>query len=157
MSTAQPANRLFVEGHDEQLVIPQLIERLGIPWGEKNQPENWPATIKAFDGVEALLRPGVISTALNYPNLKALGVIVDADADAASRWQRVRAEVVAKLPGLPAELPPEGVVHGYDDEGPKRFGVWIMPDNSSTGMLETFLALFVTDRTFGLWPLVENQ
>ena len=43
-----------------------------------------------------------------------------------------------------------------NDEG-LRFGVWLMPNCSSKGMLETFLALFINKSSDGLWALVETH
>jgi hypothetical protein len=59
------------------------------------------------------------------------------------------------LPGIPADLPPEGLVYQAPDG--RRFGVWLMPDNVSTGMIETFLGLFIDDPSKGLWPFVQTH
>lgn len=101
-------------------------------------------TIASFDGVEKLLAAGVIETYLKQSGLSALGVIVDADEDAAARWQSISARISGRFQNLPKAIPSEGfVVRG--DAGP-AFGAWIMPDNSSRGMLETFL-LFLRPNT----------
>ncbi|HEX4613581.1 MAG TPA: DUF3226 domain-containing protein [Urbifossiella sp.] len=143
---------LLVEGKDEKWVIPQLIEKAGIPWGEKNERDRWPADIIDYDGVENLLKPGEIEAQLKSPGLTALGVLLDANSDPVGRWTRARARAVGAFPMLPADLPHDGVVIQNADG--LRFGVWLMPDCSSPGMLETFLALFVNDPTAGLWPFV---
>lgn len=57
------------------------------------------------------------------------------------------------MPAIPVDLPPDGLVM-ENDEG-LRFGVWLMPNCSSKGMLETFLALFIDDQATGLWPFVQ--
>lgn len=144
--------QLLVEGKDEQRVIPQFIEKCGIRWGERNERDQWPADIIEFDGIENLLRPGTIEAQLKSPGLAALGVLLDANSDPIGRWNRVRARAVGTFPTLPAALPPDGVVVRNVDG--LRFGVWLMPDCSSPGMLETFLTLFVSDPTAGLWPFV---
>jgi hypothetical protein len=151
MSKPHP-KRLLVEGKDELYVIPQFLEQCGIPWGEWDQRDRWPAEIKQFDGIEPLLKTGVIESELKTSGLAALGVMVDANSDPVGRWNRVRAQAVAVFPNLPADLPPEGVV--VTNAVGLRFGVWLMPDCSSPGMLETFLARFVADPTGGLWPFV---
>ncbi len=81
---------LLVEGREDQRVIPQFMEKF-IRWGEHDEPEKWPAEIVAFDGVDPLLEHGVIESRLKSPGLKALGVLVDANADPVGRWNRIRA------------------------------------------------------------------
>jgi len=148
-----PPRLLLVEGKEDQRVIPQFMEKF-IPWGEHNEPEKWPATIVDFDGVDPLLEPGVIEAELKSPGLKALGVLVDANTDSVGRWNRIRERAIAAMPAIPADLPPDGLVM-ENDEG-LRFGVWLMPNCSSRGMLETFLALFIDDQAIGLWPFVQS-
>jgi hypothetical protein len=124
-----------------------------IPWGEHNEPEKWPAEIVDFVGVDPMLKPGVIEAELKSPGLKALGVLVDANTDPVGRWNCIRARAIAAMPAIPVDLPPDGLVM-ENDEG-LRFGVWLMPNCSSKGMLETFLALFIDDQATGLWPFVQ--
>ena len=131
---------LLVEGKEDKWVIPQFMEKF-IPWGERHESEKWPADIVDFDGVEPLLKPGVIEAELKSPGLTALGVMVDANTDPVGRWDRIRARAIAAMPAIPATLPPDGLVM-QNEEG-LRFGVWLMPDCSAKGMLETFLALFI--------------
>jgi len=50
---------------------------------------------------------------------------------------------------MPAALPPGGLIVDNDDG--KRLGVWIMPDNTSAGSLETFLRYLVPDPAEPLW------
>jgi hypothetical protein len=126
-----------------------------IPWGEYDKPEQWPAKIVEFDGVEPLLKPGVIEAELKSPGLKALGVLVDANTDPVGRWNRIRARSITAMPAIPVNLPSDGLVM-ENDEG-LRFGVWLMPNCSSTGMLETFLALFIDDQATELWSFVRAR
>jgi len=62
-------------------------------------------------------------------------------------------EVKSFIPDLPLDLPPQGLVHNTfkKNEKPVKFGVWIMPDNKTEGMLETFLAYLVKDESEALW------
>jgi hypothetical protein len=145
---------LLVEGKDDKWVIPQFMEKF-IPWGERDEPEKWPAEIVDFDGVDPLLKPGVIGAELKSPGLKALGVLVDANTDPIGRWNRIRARAIAAMPAIPVDLPPDGLVM-ENDEG-LRFGVWLMPNCSSKGMMETFLALFIDNPATGLWEFVEGH
>ncbi len=136
-----PERLLLVEGDEDKRVLPWLIERAGVSWGSKKEPV---VIIEALDGAENLLAAGVIETYLKQSGLSALGVIVDADEDAAARWQSILARISGRFQNLPKVIPSKGfVVRG--DDGP-AFGAWIMPDNISRGMLETFL-LFLRPNT----------
>lgn len=153
MSTHRPHPRLLlVEGADELRVIPQLVEKAGIPWGGRNEPDRWPAKIVDFDGVENMLLPGEIGAQLNSPGLVALGIVADADNDAAGRWADIRRQAEPAFGPLPEDLPAGGLV--ISNAAGLRFGVWLMPDCGPPGMLETFLATCVPDPTGGLWPFV---
>jgi hypothetical protein len=145
---------LLVEGKEEQRVIPQFMEKF-ITWGERDERDKWPADIVEFDGVEPLLKPGVIEAELKSPNLKALGVMIDANSDPVGRWNRIRARAINAMPTIPENLPEAGLVI-TNDEG-LRFGVWLMPDCSGRGMLETFLALFIDNPQSGLWVFIESH
>jgi hypothetical protein len=87
--------------------------------------------------VSPLLAVGEIETHLKASGLTALGVMIDADESAASRWTAIRARIIDRYPEAPEDLPARGAV--LHREGSPSFGAWIMPDNSNRGMLETFL------------------
>jgi hypothetical protein len=59
------------------------------------------------------------------------------------------------MPAIPADLPRNGLVMENNDG--LRFGVWLMPNCSAEGMMETFLALFIDDQTMGLWQFVQTH
>jgi hypothetical protein len=145
-------NKLLVEGDEDKRVIPQLIEANGIRWGERR--DQWPVEIEAVGGIDELLRPGSIRAELGQRNLQRLGILLDADTHPTLRWQRVRAECVAAFPDLPATPPPEGTI-ARNQEG-KSLGVWLMPDNQSRGMLETFLAYLVPGGGSALWAYAQE-
>ena len=145
---------LLVEGKEDELVIPHFMENF-IPWGEWDEPDKWPAQIIEFGGIEPLLDSDIIGVELKVSGLKALGVMVDADSDPASRFRRIRDRVVKTFPTIPLELPAAGLIM-VNEEG-LRFGVWLMPNCTSEGMLETFLSLFVDNSTSNLWSVVETH
>ena len=85
---------------------------------------------------------------IKAPDLRAIGILVDANSDPKSRWQAVAhrlREAGAEPPGDPD---PSGTVV----EGAPRIGVWIMPDNVSTGELEDFITAMIPDGD-AIWPL----
>lgn len=139
MAQRPRVRKLLVEGDDDKRVIPQLIEANGIPWGESR--EEWIVSIQSMGGYDAIVAAGEIETQLKASGLEALGIIVDANDDSAKRWMSVRARCIASFPDLPESLPTKGVI-ATDADGLK-LGVWIMPDNESCGMMETFLKFLV--------------
>lgn len=125
---------LLVEGRDDKHSIVSLMSTF-IAWG--NKEAEWPVKIKPYDGVEALLDKHAISVELKSSEARILGVVVDANDDFDSRWGQLRNRCLDAFPALPLDMPSEGLV-ASNIEG-CRFGAWIMPDNRSRGMLETFL------------------
>ena len=81
--------------------------------------------------------------------------MVDANGDAGARWDDVRTWCSSEFADLPEQIPAAGLelVHS---SGP-RFGVWIMPDNRLTGMLEDFLVRLIPDDSRPLYELARNS
>jgi hypothetical protein len=152
MTKVASPNSLLVEGDEERRVISHFMDQY-VVWG--NQPQEWVADVKSFNGVENLLKPGAIETASKVPGLKAIGIIVDADDQFDSRWSSVRDRCRKIAVNFPDELPPEGLIH--QNEHGLRIGVWIMPDNQSRGMLETFLGSLVTPSLGPLWSFAQES
>ena len=143
MSRRDNHRRLLVEGRVEQRLIPYLVEQNGIPWGETRDKAI--VDIEEFNGVDNLLKPGVIEAELKASGLRHLGIVVDANASLSSRWQAVRRRCVHSYPNLPDELPHDGLVIGNSTG--VTLGIWIMPDNASRGMLETFLCFLLPNQS----------
>lgn len=146
-----PGRVLLVEGDQDLRVVPWLVESRGIVWGNKKNPL---VKIHAYDGIEDLLKPGEIETQLKASGLSALGVMVDADRSAHDRWMSIRSRLTAVYPSLPQTMPPEGLVLRVS--GKPVFGAWIMPDNVSRGMLETFLLFLRPQENQKLLALAEE-
>ncbi len=145
-------NLLLVEGATEKRAIPELIEANGISW--EISKGKFIVYIDDYAGGDSkIVKPAVISNELNVANRQALGLIVDADNNCLDRWKSIRNACIIFIPDLPQELPPQGLVHNtFTKNGkPVKFGVWIMPDNKTGGMLETFLAYLVKDESEALW------
>jgi hypothetical protein len=139
-------NLLIVEGKGEQYAIPELMDFHTV-WGDK--PKDWVVEIKEMNGVKSILKRGTISAASKTPGLRALGVIVDADDEFPARWERLK-QLCGEFAGeVPNDLPANGLIH-VSPTG-LRVGVWIMPDNSSRGMMETFLARLLSPDCWSIW------
>jgi len=138
--------KLLVEGSDDRRVIPELIEANGVPWGET--PEEAVVYVQEFDGISNLTKPGVIETELKASGVEIVGIMADANDNSDQRWKQLRGRCLQQFPDLPDQLPWGGLIHA-NDEGLK-LGIWLMPDNQSHGMLETFLMYLAPDENDGL-------
>ena len=70
---------------------------------------------------------------------EAIGLVLDADQpDISVRWQQLQSLSELKPYGLPARPDPAGTIIDGPPDHP-RLGIWLMPDNTSPGMLEDFL------------------
>lgn len=80
---------------------------------------------------------------------KPIGIVLDADADLAARWQAVRDRLRPLGYVLPADPNPAGTIVAATDR--PIAGVWLMPDNRLPGSLEHFVELMVPGGD-ALWP-----
>lgn len=142
---------LLVEGATDQRLVPWLVELGGgLEWTRDGQVIVFIADV---GGSETLLQRGTIAAELLESNREALGVMLDADDHPRERWQSLRERLLTDVEGLepsrvPESLPEHGFVTQVDDEvprGPRRLGVWMMPDNRSLGMLETFVRSLIAE------------
>ena len=145
-------NILLVEGDEDRRVIPFLMDEY-VVWG--NQENEWVAEVRSHGGIEDLLEPGNIKAAAMTPGRKAVGIVVDADDQPDSRWARVRQCCLGIADDFPEVLPSGGLIHQNVDG--LRIGVWIMPDNRSRGMLETFLSHLIVPADAPLWAFAQES
>lgn len=132
--------RLLVEGRDDQFVIINLMKH-HVDWPDGM--EEWPVYVEDTGGVDALFRVDYLKTKLKESGLQTLGIVIDADAEPAARWQRIQQIFRPAFPALPNDMPADGLV--IDNQDGLRLGVWLMPDCASPGMLETFLKYLMPD------------
>ncbi|OAN65475.1 hypothetical protein A6A05_05825 [Magnetospirillum moscoviense] len=123
---------LLVEGDDDFHVLAALCRHQGIP-------ESFEIIKKG--GYEAL-RDG-LSNEIKSPGRRTLGIVIDADQDIAARWQSLAGASAKAGVTLPATPDPAGTI--VETPGSPRVGVWLMPDNRTTGMLEDFVAFLVPE------------
>ncbi len=134
---------LLVEGTDDKHVVIHLSERSGLA-------PNF--TVVEKKGKDSLL--DAIEVEVDIPGRTVLGIMLDANDDLHARWQavtdrlhRLRQEDHFDLPDLPAQPQPGGTI--IDDR--LRIGVWLMPDNRSTGELEDFVGNMIPSGD-PVWP-----
>ncbi len=138
------SNRLLVEGAKDRRLIPYLMEKNGVSWQKGDEP----VSIQDL-GQNALTKVDA-SAFLKEPGLHALGIILDADQSVDTVWQRMRSWFSQEFSDMPATIPSTGFISAVNPYG-IRLGAWIMPDNLSSGMLETFLKYLVRSEHQPLW------
>ncbi len=137
---------LLVEGDDDRHVMWNLFEVRSVaecfsvkcPRKDNIDAEN--------GGIENLLK--TIPYWLASSDLERLAIVVDANgAGPNARWEVIRHRLEKTgHDGLPAKRPQDGVFDlSLQPHTPRtvRVGVWVMPDNQSTGMLEDFVATMI--------------
>ena len=144
-------NQLLVEGSDDLHAIVSLMEH-HMHWPD--DPRKRPVVIAFAGSAEELLEPAYLSTAYKRSGLRNMGLILDADKAFASRWSGARRFCEKFFTSVPAKLPKVGLI--LEDTEGKRCGVWIMPDNTSVGMLETFCAHLVPSKRTDLWTFADE-
>ena len=134
---------LLVEGTDDKHVVIHLSERSGLTQNFR---------IVAKEGKDSLLDS--IEVEVDIPGRTVLGIMLDANDDLEARWQavtdrlnRLRQEDHFDLPDLPAQPEPGGTII----DGRLRIGIWLMPDNRSTGELEDFVGSMIPSGD-PVWP-----
>lgn len=143
--------KLLVEGDEDRRVIPELMEASGVPWGPRGSEV---VLIKPTGGFPNMTSSTLIETEWKESGLEALGLIADANDNFQARWTSLRNRCRTIVPTIPDDLPGSGLVVNSPDG--KRLGIWLMPNNSSQGMLETFLAYLVPDASDALWHHAER-
>lgn len=133
MATRTGRRVLLVEGRDDREVVYQLCNRHGLDnraWFEVEAKDGYDSL---RSDIELRIRTGV----------EIVGAVVDADEDLELRWESLRTTLASRYRVIPKQLPSAGLIH--EEEGLPRLGVWIMPDNTLPGMLESFMARLVRD------------
>jgi hypothetical protein len=145
LSADRNPKQLVVEGYDDLYSVVELMAA-HVPWDDDYKKA--PVHIRMGNGASEILEDGYISGLLKMHAIRTLGIMLDADANSIGRYTSIRHLCHPFFPAMPDELPTGGLVV---DEGIKRLGVWIMPDNSSEGSLETFLRFLVPNRLEPVW------
>ena len=138
---------LVVEGLNDRHVIRHLCERAdpGLTFG-----------IHDYEGIENVINQ--IRAYVNSPDRPAVGFVLDADEDPIRTWGRVAGQVRSAVPGIPLSVGPDPngvVIPANPDVGSPRVGVWLMPDNTTEGELENFVADMIPAGD-SVWPLAQQ-
>jgi len=125
---------LLVEGIDDEHVLKHVCGTRGLPRLDE---------IRSHGGAEQLLESFPVR--LKESEIEAIGVVIDADTDLAARWLSLRNRLMqAGYESVPNDPVPAGtVLQPPSGTLLPRVGLWIMPDNQTTGILEDFLRFLV--------------
>jgi len=132
--------KLLVEGNDDQHVIWALCEKFNIP--------------EEFDvidcgGIDNLYES--ISLRFKQASVETVGIIIDADIKLNNRWLYIRNLLSNQGFKMPEDLPNDGLILSNDNV---KVGIWIMPNNDTSGMLEDFVS-FLVPQNDKLLPIVD--
>ncbi len=125
--------QLLVEGKNDKHVVFALCKKYDIKQTfDVIVPSD---AVGDADGVDALVKG--IPQRLKQPDLRAMGIMVDADEDMRGRWASVM-NYLQK--GGYSDLPEKPVREGFISapSGKPRIGVWLMPDNQLPGDVGEF-------------------
>lgn len=128
--------QLFVEGRDDLNTVLQLLKRDGYDWDDSTKVRPY---VKNLGGITKLLDdlPLILKTVY-----ERIGIVIDANSSLPDRWAQLLAHSARTGLELPASPHPEGTIVSGLRPG-SRLGVWLMPDNTSPGTLESFLSKLV--------------
>lgn len=135
---------LVVEGADDEHVIRHLCEQ---------SPGELAFDVAQIGGIGNL--SAEVEAHAKVVGRSSLGVVVDANADLAARWQSIRDAFGRAQVELPAQPDGQGTVVQSETAGVPRVGVWLMPDNQNPGELEDFLAQIIPAGD-AVWPLARH-
>ena len=128
---------LLVEGQDDKHVVLQLCDRHQSP----------PAfSILDKGSIDQLLSS--IGPEIKVSGRQAVAILADANDNVTTRWDAVRGQL--SKAGIRSPTSPDSA--GTIIDGTPRVGIWLMPDNRSSGELEDFVVKMIPvgDQ---VWPL----
>ena len=144
---------LLVEGQDDKHVVVQICNRdSSIPdFYIQDRPSG---SGDDSGGIDPLCAS--IGAELIVPGRQIVGIMLDADDNATDNWNKVRNRLVDAQIEPPDAPDPNGtIIWESAVTGSPRVGIWLMPDNSSSGELEDFIVQMMPSNDF-LWPLSRN-
>ena len=125
----------MVEGTDDEHVLKNICGNRDIPHLDE---------VETQDGVENLIEGLGVRLTLSEEG-DVIGVVIDADTDISARWQSIRDRITGVgYQNVPDQPDPDGTI--LDPPARTllpRLGIWIMPNNQTSGILEDFLRFLV--------------
>jgi hypothetical protein len=138
---------LIVEGIDDKYVINRLLQRRKITYKGFE--------IRDANGIRQSLN--TFSIAIKSGNYDVIGIVVDADTDLLERWQDLRNLLIkGGYQHVPQNPNTKGTIIIDPEEELPTVGIWLMPNNQKTGMLEDFIRFLVPEGD-ELLPIAQNK
>lgn len=155
-TSPSPDGVLLAEGPDDKHIVLHFCNRCPSFFVEKSSEDEHVVRLhpsqptSAFSisdkgGINQLL--DAISLEIKTPSRKAIGILVDANNDIDARWN----DVTNRLRKANIQAPPSPQSTGTIIDGQPRVGIWLMPDNASTGELEDFVMQMISEGD-PVWP-----
>lgn len=134
-----PKKVLLVEGSSDEHVVRHV-------WKSRREAGLPPFEILNKKGFDNLLQS--IITELIAIERETVGILIDANDNPDKRWN----EVVEQLEEFSEiSVPKKPQRSGIIIDNQPRIGIWMMPDNQSSGELEDFIHQLIPDRD-PVWP-----
>ncbi|MFD2571354.1 DUF3226 domain-containing protein [Spirosoma soli] len=137
--------KLLVEGKDDLYVTASIRN-------QHQLTDNF--EIIDCEGVDKMPDQITARIKLQRPQIAAIGIVLDADYDLQARWKSICN--ILQQEGYPVPTSPgaDGTVIEGVGRNP-NVGIWLMPDNSQSGMLEDFVSYLIPQGDL-LKPFVEQ-
>jgi hypothetical protein len=136
-------NYVLVEGRDDVEVVRHLLIYYNL------EPY---ITVENKQGINNLLEG--LEVELMRRAETRLAVIVDADTDISHCWLSLRQRLIeAGYTTVPPQPAPDGTIIGQTNR--PTVGIWLMPDNTLSGMIEDFISMLIPENDM-LWPIAQN-
>ena len=130
---------LLVEGTDDEHVLKHICGKRDIAHLDE---------VKPHGGDTKLLESLAVRLTLREEG-DVIGVVIDADTEISNRWQSIQNRITeVGYQDVPNQPDPDGTI--LDPPAGTllpRLGVWIMPNNQTSGILEDFLGFLVPQPT----------
>lgn len=139
---------LFVEGPNDR----EIIYRIENEYSLRDI-----CVVKPCDSVDEAKSKFELYINENASKVQAVGLVIDADQDFEARWNSLKNMLnMTSNYDVPQELPVDGLVL-YSKKGVRcpKVGLWIMPNNHDSGMIEDFL-LSQIDRDKSLMHYIDD-
>ena len=148
---------LFVEGKNDYHLIRNLLYQHGIHSIDHEQDKNTETIYIVDMGTKHKLDEN-LEIYLQYNRIQNVGIILDADQSPASTYQSCQGFIekygeVANWPTLQKEGISTTLIRS--SRPAVSLGIWIMPNNIQTGMLEHFASELIPEND-NLWPFAKQ-
>src|SRR5271165_992368 len=122
MEAAKNPNRCIVEDGDTWAAVIGLMRHHMPSWPSEGA-ERAPVYVQVDNQITKQLKLPVLKAEFQASNRKALGIVVDAETNISSVWQRLLPFLKQTFANFTGYLPTEGLV--LEDNDGRRFGIWV--------------------------------